>query len=117
MAASVVLVVDDNELIRETLSDILTDAGYDVATAENGQKALEVMHRLSIRLVFLDLLMPVMDGWQVFSEMRASPSLTGIPVCAMTVTAREGPAGTACTLHLPYDLKTVLQIARTHALP
>ena len=117
MADGVLLVVDDNELMRETLSDILSDAGYEVATADNGRQALDVLNTASVRIVFMDLMMPVMNGWELFNAMKRTPTLTDIPICVITTSPNEGPAGSVCTLHLPFALDRLLSIVRDHALP
>jgi CheY-like chemotaxis protein len=117
MADGVLLVVDDNELMRETLSDILSDAGYEVATAHNGRQALDVLSSNDVRIVFMDLMMPVMNGWELFSAMKRTPTLTNIPVCVITTSPNEGPKGSVCTLHLPFALDRLLDIVRLHARP
>jgi CheY-like chemotaxis protein len=117
MADGVLLVVDDNELMRETLSDILSDAGYEVATADNGRQALDVLNTASVRIVFMDLMMPVMNGWELFDAMKGTPTLTDIPVCVITTSPNDGPRGSVCTLHLPFALDRLLSIVRDHALP
>ncbi|HYY88050.1 MAG TPA: response regulator [Chloroflexota bacterium] len=59
-----VLVVEDEAEIRFLLRELLVDAGYAVATAANGEEALDQMHEHRPDAVLLDLMMPVMDGWR-----------------------------------------------------
>ena len=68
-----VLVVEDNELNRELLCQILSQE-YDVIEAENGQVALEILkeHKNSISLIFLDVVMPVMDGYTFLNRLYFS---------------------------------------------
>jgi CheY-like chemotaxis protein len=81
-----VLVVDDDFLVRETVSDLLDAKGYVVLQAENGQNALDLLKKTPHLpcLVVLDLAMPIMDGRR-FLELRAQdPILRDIPVVVMS---------------------------------
>jgi two-component system response regulator AtoC len=65
-----ILVVDDEAIVRESLHDWLTDAGYQVLTAENGPKALEIIGRERLRIVITDLVMPGMDGIELMKRAK-----------------------------------------------
>jgi two-component system response regulator MprA len=65
-----VLVVDDDPDILQTLALCLSTEGYNVLMAANGQEALDVLSREKPAVVLLDLMMPVMDGWQFVSELE-----------------------------------------------
>ena len=66
-----VLVVDDDAGIRRLVRIILTDAGYEVREAEDGQKALALIHdEEAPAILLLDLNMPVMDGWELFHRLE-----------------------------------------------
>ena len=65
-----VLLVEDNELNRDMLIRRLNRAGIDVVTAENGQKALEMMHQETPEVVLMDMNLPVMDGWTASRKAR-----------------------------------------------
>ncbi len=80
-----ILVVDDSKMNRITFTDILWDA-YDILEAENGKVALEVLeeHRDDIALVILDLMMPVMDGFQFLTEFNRVDAYRNIPVIVAT---------------------------------
>jgi CheY-like chemotaxis protein len=81
-----VLVVDDDRSVRESLSKLLDAAGYSVLEVENGQKALEVLEKAAHFpcLILLDLAMPVMDG-RGFLKLRAKdPMLRQIPVVVVS---------------------------------
>lgn len=72
-----VLVVDDDPAVRQGLLEFLEDEGYSAVGVENGRRALEVLEQIeSPRLILLDLMMPVMDGWQFLAERarRAYPT-------------------------------------------
>ena len=69
MSKPKILIVDDSQLNREILSCMLEDK-YDICEAENGKQAVEILERChkDFKLVLLDLIMPVMDGYQVFHQ-------------------------------------------------
>jgi CheY-like chemotaxis protein len=73
-----VLVVDDQEVIRDTLQTALDDEGFTVETAANGREALEILGRWKPCVVLLDLMMPVMDGWAFCAEQRRTGDKTPI---------------------------------------
>jgi len=79
------LLVEDDSSIRFALSDMLTDEGFDVTTVVNGRDALnELRQAAPPDVILLDLMMPVMDGWEFRVEQRADPLLAGIPLLAMS---------------------------------
>ncbi|HTH69940.1 MAG TPA: response regulator [Candidatus Saccharimonadales bacterium] len=73
-----VLVVDDQEVIRDTLQTALDDEGFTVETAANGQEALEILGRWKPCVVLLDLMMPVMDGWAFCAEQQRAGDKTPV---------------------------------------
>jgi two-component system response regulator CpxR len=108
MACSgIVLVVDDDAEIRETLSALLEHEGYTVLSAENGVQALDFLRRDHPNCMLLDLMMPVMSGWEVLEEIQESATLSSIPV--VVVSAMCAPGARAC-LQKPVDLDELLQV-------
>jgi CheY-like chemotaxis protein len=77
-----VLVVDDDPSILDMVADILRIEGYGVATAANGQEALEQVERTRPAVILLDMRMPVVDGWQFMHELRSRNLI--VPVVVMT---------------------------------
>ncbi len=75
-----VLVVDDNEGNRDMLSRQLQRQGHTVATAENGQLALERLRAEAFDLVLLDMMMPVLDGYSTLDAIKSDPALRHLPV-------------------------------------
>ncbi len=75
-----VLVVDDNEMNRDLLSRRLLRQGHLIAMAENGQEALEQLRSQPFDLVLLDIMMPVMNGYQLLESLKTDPDLRHIPV-------------------------------------
>ncbi len=82
MSKEQILVVDDEENIRELAKMYLEQAGYGVETAENGVEALEYVRRYAPTLVVLDLMMPEMDGWEVCRRLRAESDIAIIMLTA-----------------------------------
>jgi hypothetical protein len=78
------LVVDDQAANREVLRRVLEDEGWQVSEAENGQVALEKVAGQAPSLILLDLMMPVMDGFEFVMEMRARDSCRAIPIVVVT---------------------------------
>jgi CheY-like chemotaxis protein/anti-sigma regulatory factor (Ser/Thr protein kinase) len=82
-----VLVVDDEESVRTLMSRFLTSDCPDVraVTAADGQEGLSLARKLHPDLIFLDVLMPKMDGWAVLTALKADPMLADIPVVMLTI--------------------------------
>ena len=74
------LVVDDNEMNRDVLSQRLKRQGHDVVTAENGREALAMARGQAFDLILLDIMMPEMDGYEVLQRLKADDALHTIPV-------------------------------------
>lgn len=106
-----VLVVDDNVDLRETLREILNMEGYAVSLAEHGRDALEQLQAgAQPHAILLDLMMPVMDGAEFLTRMRADPQIGGIPVLLVTAfadRARGLPAN--LVLGKPIDVAEFLE--------
>ncbi len=79
-----ILVVDDNERERNGVAALLRGQGYDVATASNGQEALDVVARQRQCLILLDMLMPSGDGWWFLEQRREDREAARIPVLVIT---------------------------------
>ena len=79
-----VLLVEDDTETREMMARTLDKAGWTVSEAGNGQEALDIMVGLQPRLILLDLMMPVMDGFDFLMAMRAQPEWQHIPVIVLT---------------------------------
>ncbi|MFH1449687.1 MAG: response regulator [bacterium] len=79
-----ILVMDDEELIRETLGCVLREEGYDVVTAGDGVEGLEFAYQEEIDLVILDVTMPEMDGYQVCRLLKSDNDYNHIPIIMLT---------------------------------
>lgn len=110
-----VMIVDDDDAIREALEDVLSDEGYDVVGVSDGQQALDYLladlhpaKRPSAILV--DLWMPVMDGWKFLDALLEDPRFSRIPLVVLTA-ARDQRARdlrVAEVLTKPVQLQQVL---------
>src|SRR6476646_6367807 len=81
MAPKPILIVDDDKDVRSALAELLEGEGYAVAGAHNGHEALQLMRAgLHPAVILLDLMMPVMDGWDFRSEQQRDPAFAGVPV-------------------------------------
>ncbi len=85
-----VLVVEDNELNRELVLDLLTDKGIEVEMAENGRDALQILQRSRVDGVLMDCQMPVMDGYTATRNIRDQEGFGDLPIIAMTANAMAG---------------------------
>jgi CheY-like chemotaxis protein len=103
-----VLVVEDNSDIREMVAEALEMDGYRVSTAPNGRTALEQVHVCRPDLIVLDLMMPVMTGWQLLTALRAAPELASVPVVVVTAFDDALPEGAVAFVRKPFRLETLL---------
>ena len=79
-----ILVVDDEESVRQVISYTLEQAGYTVDTAANGDECLDKVYSFEPDLVLLDLMMPTVDGWEVLRLLRSNPETEAVPVVLLT---------------------------------
>ena len=84
-----VLVVDDDDVIRQLISVNLELEGFDVTTAVDGQDCLDKVKSVDPVVITLDIMMPRMDGWEAASQLRADPETAGIKVVLLSARAQE----------------------------
>ena len=110
-----VLVVDDEFGVAELFDAILTDEGHRVLTAINGRHGLEVLAQDRPDLMFLDYMMPVMDGAAMMRAMTADPALPAVPVVMMSsmpeATVAERCSGYVAFLRKPFKIAQVVVLA------
>jgi len=87
IAGAEILVAEDNELNQEVAMGLLTDAGFVVTIANNGEEAVNLLKQHSYDIVLMDMQMPIMDGVSATQEIRKSKSLDELPIVAMTANA------------------------------
>ena len=114
-----VLIIEDDDEIREILAEMLAERGYPVATARNGVEGLAALRSGDPPcVVLLDLMMPVMDGWTVRAEMLADPALAHIPVVVVSGAAdleqKSSQLQAARVITKPVKWPVLLESVRTY---
>ncbi len=87
LMATTILIADDHDDNRELLLLLLSGAGYDVREARNGSECLAVARAQPPDLILMDLSMPVLDGWEVFQQLKTDERTRTIPCMAVTAHA------------------------------
>jgi CheY-like chemotaxis protein len=109
-----ILIVDDDDDVREVCVDVLTDEGHEVTMARNGNEALELLRRgLRPGVILLDLMMPVMNGFEFRARQLADPSLADLPVVLLTagsVSERVYALRPLACLTKPFELEELLRV-------
>jgi signal transduction histidine kinase len=111
------LLVEDDTSIRLALTDMLEDEGFAVTTANNGREALDELRQgPTPDVILLDLMMPVMDGWEFRVEQRSDPMLAGIPLLAMSadLSAKARAIAADAYVRKPIDFPELLR--QLHAI-
>jgi CheY-like chemotaxis protein len=121
-AAPHILIVEDEFLIRDALTEFLEEEGYRVAGAANGQEALAYLRRGELpSLILLDLMMPVMSGMQFLIERQQDPRLAEIPVVLLSAdrNSQEKVLSTAAVEYLekPVRLTDLLDMVERYCQP
>ena len=107
--ADTVLVVEDEDAARAGMEQLLRAAGYEAVGAPNGQVALELLRSgLRVKVIILDLMMPVMDGWAFRREQLRDPHLAHIPVIVLSALHHGWVEGVPPTLPKPIDMRQLL---------
>jgi two-component system, chemotaxis family, chemotaxis protein CheY len=118
-----VLVVDDDEDIREALEMVLETNGHPVVVASDGVQALAHLKREKLRpcVILLDLMMPGMNGFELHERLCAEPELAAIPIVVITGAGADieelATPLTSEILRKPFDLHTVLKAVNRHCTP
>jgi CheY-like chemotaxis protein len=106
VSSRIVLVVDDDQDIRDALCELLLDEGYQAVAAANGAEALSYLRSRELPcVILLDLMMPIMDGWEFRRQQKGDPKLSGIPVVAITAAGESRASTIAVDRILPKPLQ------------
>jgi len=110
MREAKILVVEDDDDIRDSLKELLEEEGYRVDTAANGEQALNRLRGEAPQLILLDLMMPVMDGWEFQKQLREIPSFSRVPIIVISASkfSRE-PLNAAAFIPKPLDAGVLLE--------
>ncbi len=115
-----VLVVDDDTDIRESISHLLEYEGYKVVTASNGAEGFRQLKFTRPSVILLDLMMPVMDGWQFKSEFDGRLELEGIPIVVVSadgnIAEKSKSIGIQEFLTKPIDIDVLLALVKKYCL-
>ena len=113
-----VLVVDDDEVIRQLVAVKFTLEGFDVVTAVDGRDCLEKLGEVEPDVITLDVMMPRLDGWVTATQLRKNPSTAGIKVVLITARAQEDDRdrgrqiGVDAYLAKPFDPAEMIRVIR-----
>ena len=113
-----VLVVDDDEVIRQLIAVNLTLEGFDVATAVDGQDCLDKVQAIAPDVITLDVMMPRLDGWETAVQLRKTPETAHIKVVLITARAQEDDVtrgtnvGADAYLTKPFDPGEMIRVVR-----
>ncbi len=113
-----VLVVDDDEVIRQLIAVNLTLEGFEVETAYDGQDCLDRVHEVDPDIITLDVMMPRLDGWETATRLRTDRSTSHIKVVLITARAQEDDKrrglgiGVDAYLTKPFDPAELIDVVR-----
>ncbi len=85
-----ILIVEDNPVNQKLIAFLLARAGYTYEVAENGAEALQRLDKSTFKLVLMDMMMPIMNGYDATKAIRANPKTKHLPVIALTANAMKG---------------------------
>jgi DNA-binding response OmpR family regulator len=110
-----VLLVEDDLDVRDTLQDLLEGEGFDVIPAANGKQAIDYLtlnDPPGADLVILDLMMPMVSGWEVLDKMTADDKLSDIPVIVLSAMAGDRPDRAQGLVRKPFAIETLVSAIR-----
>lgn len=112
-----ILIIEDDYDIRETFKQLLELEGYEVMTAANGKEGLETLKRMQRPcVILLDLMMPVMNGWEFLNAQKNDPALADIPVVVVTAAGKdkEKSVDAAGYIKKPVELQALLDTVKQY---
>ncbi|GAB4546380.1 MAG: hypothetical protein Kow0063_40780 [Anaerolineae bacterium] len=99
-----VLVIEDDKIMGQMVAAILDDAGFEVITATNGAIAFDKLREHPVDFIVLDILLPEMNGFEIYSKLQVDPETKDIPVLVITAWADEGHREKAAELGIRHFL-------------
>jgi DNA-binding response OmpR family regulator len=112
--AAIVLIVEDDQSLRELYQRVLTLEGYGVVAAEDGVDALRCVQQQPVDAVILDLMLPRLDGHGVKRSFDANEAMRNVPIILITgqLTPDINPDDFACVLYKPFSMEALLIAVR-----
>jgi DNA-binding response OmpR family regulator len=104
-----VLIIDDTEILAESIADLLSMEGFVVSVANSGSEGISAFHKKCPDLILTDLIMPDMNGFEIIRYIRSGSSMNSIPIIILTADAnieneeKARTAGADLLLHKPFD--------------
>jgi CheY-like chemotaxis protein len=103
-----ILLVEDDEMNRDSLSRLLRRRGHDLVIGVDGSQGVSLAHSETPDLILMDMSLPIVDGWEATRQLKAAPETQAIPIIALTAHAmaadREKALGAGCD---DYDTKPI----------
>ena len=112
-----VLIVEDDDDLREMMAQLLSLEGFQAAAVANGQEALEYLRQETAPdLILLDMMMPVMDGWEFRRRQKSDPTMAEVPVIVLSALdqGRITDISAEAILKKPLDFDRLLELVRTY---
>lgn len=114
-----ILILEDEQALSDLLADVLEAEGHTARKAGNGLEALHQIEASRPNLILLDMMMPVMDGWEFIDRMRANDEWKTIPVVVITavydMSSLERKTGAKAILTKPFDIELIVDAVDLYA--
>jgi CheY-like chemotaxis protein len=110
------LIVEDDEAVREAMREALEEEGYSIICAADGEQALEILARgPRPRIILLDLMMPVMNGWELLKVLRDSAALARIPVVILSAAGNAAAPPGVPAVKKPISVQSLVRLVEDYA--
>ena len=112
-----ILIVEDDADLREMMAQLLTLEGFRASTVANGREALEYLSQGDTpNVILLDMMMPVMDGWEFRRQQQADATLSNVPVIVLSALdqTRAADVNAVAVLKKPLDFDRLLRLVREY---
>lgn len=114
-----ILVVEDDPSIRQVIQMVLELEGYQVVTATNGKEGVDILRKCARKpdVILLDLMMPVMNGWEFLAAQKNDRDLAEIPTVVLSASGtKPAPEGATAYFEKPVEIETILKLAQTYCV-
>jgi CheY-like chemotaxis protein len=114
-----VLIIEDHPEIRENTAEILELSGFNVITANNGGEGVKAACSLRPDLILCDIMMPQLNGYEVFKQLKTNPTTSGIPFVYVTASTEKSEVkmamdmGASGYIQKPFDMEELLKVIRS----